>query len=153
MDKAVVEWDCEFEVEARRIDPEEWNLHWPDISRELDTIPQYWAPYWTKDYMCANVMTGGWQAWGFGDVGSIRVIVLTQLIVYPASRVMQMMLGFGNSLDLVAPLIEATMERFAMEAECDYCEIVGREGWAKKFPRFKKVGVVLRCEVPTAGVH
>jgi hypothetical protein len=148
-----IAYDHEFEVEARRIYPDEWAIHWPAISRELDTIPQYWAPYWTKEYMSSNVISGGWQAWGFGDLGTIRVIVLTQLIIYPASRVMQLMLAFGNSLEAVAPLIEATMERFAMEAECQYVEIVGREGWAKWFPRFKRVGVVLRCKVPTMGVH
>jgi hypothetical protein len=149
----VVTVDHEFDAEARRISPQEWSVYWPDISRELDTIPQYWEPYWTKEFMYGSVMSGGWQAWGFGDVGKINVIVITQLIVYPASRVLQMVLAFGNSLDLVAPLIEATFERFAAEAECEYCEIVGRPGWERWFPRFKRVAVVLRCEVPDIGVH
>ena len=47
----VIANDPEFEVEARRISPEEWAVHWPSVSRELDTIPQWWTPYWTKDFI------------------------------------------------------------------------------------------------------
>ena len=149
----VIAQDTEFEVEARRISPDEWSVHWSRISQELDTIPQWWEPYWTKDFINHAVMSQGWQAWGFGDYNTINMIVLTQMIIYPGSKVLQMMLAFGNNLALCAPLIDATMERFAVETGCKYAEIVGREGWVQYFPRFKKVAVVLRCEVPEMGVH
>lgn len=149
----IVEKDEEFEVEARRINPEEWGVYWPEVSKQLDTIPEHWEVYWTKDYINMSVVSGGWQAWGFGDYREVRLIVLTQLIVYPASRVLQMVLAFGNNLEGMEALVEAVFERFGMEAGCQYCEIVGRAGWEKKFPRFKRVGVVLRCRVPEVGVH
>jgi len=145
--------DKEFEVEAQRITPRQWAVYWPDVEKQLDTIPQYWMPYWTKDFINASVMLERWQAWGFGDIGSVNLIALTHIIEYPGARVLQMMLAFGNELDAVAPLMEATFERFASETRCDYCEIVGRPGWEKKFNRFKRVGVVLRCEVQRIGVQ
>lgn len=149
----VVAVDSDFEVEARRISPEEWTIYWNEISRELDTIPQWWSPYWTKEFINAAVVSGGWQAWGFGDINKINVVVLTQIIMYPGSRVLQMMLAFGNSLAMCAPLIDATLERFAIEAHCPYAEIVGREGWVRYFPGFKKVAAVLRRDIPEMGVH
>jgi hypothetical protein len=149
----VVVRDMEFEAEARRIGPEEWIVYWPMISKELDTIPQWWAPYWTKEYINTNVLNGGWQAWGFGDIDKVNIIILTQVMMYPANRILQIMLAFGNSLDLCMPLMEATLERFAVETGSKFCEFIGRPGWESKFPRFKPVGIVFRCEVPTMGVH
>lgn len=149
----VIARDPEFEVEARRISPEEWVVYWPNVSKELDTIPQWWEPYWTKDFINHAVLTQGWQAWGFGDLNTVNLIVFTQLITYPGAKVLQMVLAFGNSLAACAPLVEATLERFAVETRSQYAEIVGREGWVEYFPRFRKVAVVLRCEVPDMGVH
>lgn len=149
----VIAHDEEFEAEARILSPEEWTVYWPQISVQLDTIPQWWEPYWTKDFINSAVMSQGWQAWGFGDYNKVNLIVLTQIIIYPGARVLQMMLAFGNNLAMCAPLIDASLFRFAMEAECEYAEIVGREGWVQYFPRFRKVGVVLRCEIQRVGVH
>ncbi len=140
--------------ETRRISPEEWSIQWPNISESLDRIPQYWADYWTKEYINWCVVTGTWQAWGFGTESlQLNVIVLTNVVDFPANRFLQIPLAFGNHLEEMLPLIEATLERFAVEAECDICELVGRFGWERKLKRFKRRGVVLRCAVPNMGVH
>jgi len=147
------EWVAEQEVEARRIHSVEWTVYWPMVSQELDTIPQYWTDYWTKDFINGSVVNESWQAWGFGKIGVVNVVVLSQILMYPASKVLQIMLAFGNSLDKCLPLMEATFERFAMETRCDVVEIVGRPGWEKKLPRFRRYAVVLRAEVQPQGVH
>ena len=140
-------------AEARLIEPDEWMVYWPQISRELDRIPQYWQAYWTKDYICNSVVSGVWQAWSFGNSEYVTMFVLTQIIIYPAGRVLQIMLAFGNSLKSYVPLLEATFERLAVETSCQYCDLVGRPGWEKFFPRFRRVGVVLRCDVPNVRMH
>src|SRR5262245_60374989 len=104
--------------EARRISIEEWNTHWPKISAALDRIPQFWADYWTKESINGAVVQGQWQAWGFGGIGDINIVVLTQIMSFPASRILQMILAFGNDLERLLPLMEATFERFAIETEC-----------------------------------
>lgn len=140
--------------ETRRLMPEEWGVQWPNISESLDLIPQYWADYWTKEYINYCVVEGAWQAWGFGtEPLQLNAIVLTHVVDFPANRFLQIPLAFGNHLEECLPLIEATLERFAIEAECDICEIVGRFGWERKLKRFKRRGVVLRCAVPKMGVH
>ena len=65
--------------------------------------------------------------WGFGPKDEIRIFVFTQIIHFPANRVLQAFLCFGNSLDEALPIIEATFERFAMETECSRLEITGRK--------------------------
>jgi hypothetical protein len=140
--------------ESRRICPEEWTVHWPHISESLDRIPQYWSDYWTKDFINESVVIERWQAWGFGvKENDINVVVLTHICQYPANRFLQIPLAFGNQLEACLPMIEATMERFAVAAECDICEIVGRPGWERKLPRFRRYAVVLKARVPKMGVH
>jgi hypothetical protein len=142
------------ERESRRVQPEEWEVHWPHISESLDRIPQHWSDYWTKESIFEQVMRGEWQAWGFGtEPDLLNVIVLTQLIDYPAGRVLQIVLAFGNHVEECLPVMEAVLERFAIVAGARWCEICGRTGWERKLPRFRRRGVILRAEVPKIGVH
>lgn len=145
----------EVAMESRRIYPQEWvECHWPYVADILRQLPEIWEDYWTLDSIFECVMTGRWQAWGFGKSSQMNVIVMTEVLQMPAKRFLKLQLAFGNSLSSVLPQIEATMERFAVEAECDFCEIIGRPGWEKRsLGRFKRYAVVLRAEVPKMGVH
>lgn len=139
-----------------RIHPKEWvDFHWPYVRDILVQIPEIWEDYWTLDSIFEFVVSGRWQAWGFGkSEGQMNVVVITEVCQMPAKRFLVARLSFGNSLEKVLPQIEATMEKFAMEAGCDFMEIVGRPGWEKRsFGRFKRHAVVLRVEVPKMGVH
>ena len=141
-------------TETRRIRRDEWECHWPRISADLDRIPQFWSDYWTKDFINEAVMTERWQAWGFGaQEGNLNVIVLTQVCEFPANRFLQIPLAFGNSLDDCLPSIMAALEKFAIVAECDVCEVIGRPGWERKLPQFSRYAVMLKARVPKIGVH
>lgn len=133
--------------EAVRISPEEYLSYWPYIDRELDCIPEIWSHHWTKESLYEGGMSGRFQVWGFGPPDKVNLIVFTQVAEFPAARILQVFLAFGNSLEDSLELIEATFERFAKEAECQYCEIFGRKGWQKKLPRFKVEQVIMRCRV------
>jgi hypothetical protein len=140
--------------EIRRISPEDWSVQWPNISESLDRIPQFWSDYWTKEYINWCVVERNWQAWGFGvETGTLNVVVLTHVVEFPANRFLQIPLAWGNHLEECLPLIEAALERFAIEAECDICEIAGRVGWERKLKGFRRRGVVLCKRVPRIGVH
>lgn len=146
----------EVEATSERIGPQEWiDYHWPYVRDILRQIPDIWQDYWTLDSIFDCVMTGRWQAWGFGkSEGQMNVIVMTEVIQMPAKRFLKCQLAFGNSLDSMFPQIEATMERFAVEAGCDFCEVIGREGWEKKLRgRFRRKAVVWRADVSKTGVH
>jgi hypothetical protein len=126
---------------------------WPEMERQLKFIPHVWDTHWTIDSIREAVVAGHWQAWGFGPINTVRVTVFTYLAHFPAGTVLQIPIAFGNSLDVVLPVMEATFERFAQEMNCNYAEIYGRVGWEKKLKDFKRVAVVLRRKVIRLGVH
>lgn len=141
------------ECEGVMMAPEFLGLHWDKIEKELDCIPHTWANYWTKQSMFESLMAGSWQAWGFGPAHVVRVSVFTTIMTYPIGRVLQILLAFGNSLDLVLPVMEATFERVAQETGCVRAELFGRLGWERKLRGFKRVAVVLHRDVEKQGVH
>lgn len=143
----------EEEFKAFRISPESYIAYWPSIDKELDRVPRIWQDYWTKEYLYEGGAYERFQVWGFGLQEELRVIVFTQITQFPAARYLQIFLAFGNSLDLALPVMEATFETFARHTGCEFCEIVGRKGWARKLPRFKETRILLTCKVSNYGVH
>lgn len=138
-----------------RISPEWWNDNLHAIYSQLDSVRHLWEDYYTKEFITDMVLQQSWQAWAFEkQKGETNIVVLTQIVQYPVSTVLQAILVFGNSLEECLPMMEATLERFAQVTRCDFCEIPqSRVGWERKLPRFKKVGVVLKCRVPKEGMH
>jgi hypothetical protein len=139
--------------EALRLRNEEIVYYWPWIDKELDRVPHIWSGHWTKDSLYELSMNDRFQLWGFGPKDEIRIFVFTQVIHFPANRILQAFLCFGNSLDEALPIIEATGERFAMETGCNMFEITGRKGWERKLKGFKCDYTVFTKIVPSQGVH
>jgi hypothetical protein len=150
----IQEIGSEFEqYEASRLRNEEIVYYWPWINEELDRIPQTWSGHWTKDSLYELAMNERFQVWGFGPKKEIRVFVFTQIIHFPANRVLQIFLCFGNSLDEALPIIEATLERFALETSCALVEITGRRGWERKLKNFHYDYTVMTRVMESQGVH
>lgn len=126
---------------------------WPQVVEQLMCIPHIWTGRWTLDALYTLSINSRFQLWAFGPEEELRVIVFTQIIEYPASRVVQAFLCFGNSLDDALPIIEATLERFCIENECKTFELVGRRAWERKLKGFTLDCVVLTKAVKSQGVH
>lgn len=141
------------ECQGALLAPEFVVEHWEAMKKELDRIPHTWAPYWTKESMFECLTSGHWQAWGFGPTNVIRVTVFTTIALFPIGPVLQITLAFGNSLDALLPVMEATFERVAAVGNCVRCEIVGRPGWERKLRKFKRIAVVLSRDVEREKVH
>ena len=119
------EWYPPPVFEAWRISPESYSQYWPYIDKELDRVPHIWSSHWTKESLYEGGMSGKFQVWGFGAPGAINVIVYTQVAEFPAARILEIFLAFGNSLESALPVMEATFEKFAQVTECRICEIIG----------------------------
>ena len=141
------------QFEASRLHREEIVYYWPWILDELDRVPHIWSGHWTKDSLYELSMAERFQVWGFGPKDEIRIFVFTQIIHFPANKVLQAFLCFGNSLNEALPIIEATFERFAMETQCELFELTGREGWKRKLKGFRQDFVVLTKNLKKQGVH
>lgn len=127
--------------------------NWSAMEKELLRVPHIWNTYWTVDSIREAILCGAWQAWGFGPEGVVRLTVITRVSGFPAGAVLQIILAWGNSLDILLPVMEATFERVAQVTGCGYCEFHGRPGWQKKLSGFERAGVVLRKKVEHRGVH
>lgn len=124
---------------------EKFDLYWPRISKELDTIPHIWSTWWTKDYIREVGMTGQWQVWGIGTEQTITGVIFTQVLTYPARKLFQVVLAFGTGFDEILETIDQVFSNYAKRMDCDLIEIVGRSGWERKLQRlgFKKVTTVV----------
>lgn len=124
-------------------------LYWPHITREMDRIPQVWDTWWTKEALLQQILCGGMQLWGVGPPNQLRLIAITQVNTYPANRILQIVLVLGNSLHESAPVLAATLQKFAHLQGCLIGEVVGRPGWEKFLAPhgFRKTAVVLTARL------
>ena len=142
-----------LEFEVGLLTPEKLLHYWRNIEVELDRVPHIWATYWTKDSLREGALTGRFQVWEVGTKDSVRLIVFSQFISYPACNLLSVFLALGNSLDQCLPVLEAMLEKMAHDNNCQIGQVVGRPGWERKLKGFKRTAVVLTKEVPKFGVQ
>lgn len=157
MDKMLVDYKSstpsEESCEGVLLSPQFIANHWKDMQKQLSLVPHIWRHHCTLESMFESLMTGHWTAWGFGPPGVIRVTVFSTIVGYPIGTILQLLIVFGNSIDTLLPVMEATFERVAQVNGCVGCEIYGRPGWERKLKNFRRVAVVLRREAKKEGVH
>lgn len=143
------------EFEAHRLTLPQVTYYWPQIERELDLIPHTWDTYWTKTFLYEAAMTEMFEVWGAGTPDDLCLILFTQVVTYPANRILQAILMLGNSLEECAPALEAVLTRFAQTQHVTVLEVTGRPGWEKKLAPFglKKRGIVMSKIVYEERVH
>lgn len=131
----------EFQTELLRSD--KFELYWPEISRQLDTVPHIWSQWYTKEAIHLGVLRGEFDVWCVGPSDKVRLVVFTRLHDYATGRVLHLSFAFGQELEKCLPNLTATLEAYAHHTGCVRCEIIGRRGWEKILPGFKETGVIL----------
>lgn len=75
-------------------------------------------------------------------IATPRSFVVAELINYPRRRVLNLALAGGVMSDMQQ--FEGQLVRFARQADCDETRIVGRPGWERALPGYRRAGVILR---------
>lgn len=132
--------------------PERYASFWPEISTQLDRIPQFWSPWWTKEFL-RTAQYHNMQIWCAGSGDEVHLFVYSQILSYPAMNLFQIVLILGNNLDKHLPTLEALFEKVAHDADCQQFEVIGRSGWGRKLPHCQPIATVYRREIPQFGVH
>lgn len=140
-------------AEAHLLTPHQFDHYWASIVPQLDTVKHTWDLWWTKDALYQAVMDGWMNCWVIGSIDTIHLVCFTQIINYPANRMLKVVLLFGTGLDTYFDVAEATLEKFAMNNQCVYLEAYGREGWRRRLEGVKCHGVVLTREVSNLKVQ
>jgi hypothetical protein len=111
------------------LEPPYFDYYWPQIERELDTIPHLWADRITKDDIYGAVQRKEMQVWAVGPSKTVTMVVFTQIINFGPAKALQVVFCFGGDLEEALPLLDATLERFAFVSGCSSIEVIGRKGW------------------------
>lgn len=121
-----------IEPQVEQIYGDKLDHYWPFIVSEMDRVPHIWSAWWTKEAIYEGLSIGMLQLWAAGTKDAIHIVLITQVVVYPASRVVQCFLTFGKKIDEYIPILAATMESFARDQGCASVDVWGRDGWTKK---------------------
>jgi hypothetical protein len=131
--------------EVMQLEGEVLRRYWPMIVGELKKIPHTWGFWWTEDSLELASMNGQMQVWAVGPPSAIKLIAFSQVLHYPANRILQIGPVFGTDMDECFPVLAAVFEKFAVIEHCTFSEINGRPGLEKVMAPygFKKYGVSL----------
>lgn len=94
----------------------------------------------TLDDVRATILAGNATLWPLE-----RSAVVTEILEYPAKRVLRIWLAGGELSELLAFLPAA--DNYAHECGCSAIEIDGRKGWARVLPGYTEARVVLTKEI------
>lgn len=122
-------FDMREKVQVGLFTPAEIDLYWPQIEHMLNSVPHTWEGY-SVAFFHESVKNGNVQVWGAGKEGSVFLVYFTNIMLYPAKKTLQV--GWaGGKIENFLPAINASLEQFAKEQDCDEVEILGRAGWEK----------------------
>lgn len=131
--------------EVSQLEGDELDRHWGAIAIQLRLVSHTWDTWWTEEALHLGAMNGHFQVWAIGPVGEIRGIAFTQVVEYPANRILHMGPVFGDGWTEMLPTFAAVIEKFGVARGCTVGEIGGRVGWEKVLRPygFRKYGVTL----------
>lgn len=128
---------------SERLTEEKIEAYWPFISEQLDLVPHIWEKWYTKDSLFSCAMMGEYDVWASGTQADVRFIIFSRIVDCPNSRILILFLGLGNDAKKCLPSLTALLERHAMIAGCTHCDVIGRQGWEKFLPGFRKEQIIL----------
>lgn len=125
------------------MEAETYSRFWPVISAELDKVPHIWQDYYTKQYLRDVFEHKELMVWMVATGDTVRLVIYGRFLTTPQGLGLQFVLAFGRDLKVCLPSMVATFEKIANDMKCDFCEVIGRPGWEKMLPGFKRRAVVL----------
>jgi hypothetical protein len=95
---------------------EQIDEHWPNIQRLMFECPGYYD-FYTPEWTYAQAKNGNIQLWALSD-GAIRGIIMTQILVFPAQKVFEIIGAAGIGLLEFFDEMEKVFEIIAADAGC-----------------------------------
>src|SRR5262245_30921885 len=112
-----------------------------------------WELWWTLEALIDGVFQGWMNCWVIVGIESISLVVFTQIVHYPANKMLRIVLIAGNGLDQFFDVAEAAIEKFAIDNGCVLLEAHGRPGWTRRIPGVTDHGHVITRRVSTLKVQ
>ena len=88
---------------------------WEEIEQFIEDSRARWDFLYTKEFLLDGILSGLLQLWNFRDKqGKLQAIMVTQIVEYPARKVLEAILAVGSGLHEGLPL-------FAVIEQCAVC--------------------------------
>lgn len=132
------------------------NYYRRDIYKQLDRIPHTWEEYYSKEDIFNMLLTGELQLWAVGTKTAYVLFVMTQVVVFPKTKILNVLLAFGSLYPGALDLLFATFGRFCAIKNIDKIDIHdGRGGWGRVLRRFgfRPKQTILSVELKPEGLH
>src|SRR5215469_8617754 len=116
-------------MEQKRVfllSPEQIDEHWSNIARLMGECPGYYD-FYTPEWTYAAAKRGDLQLWGLVD-DAIRGIIVTQIMVFPAQKVFEILGAAGIGLVEFFDEIEQVFEYIAADSGCSTIMARARPG-------------------------
>jgi hypothetical protein len=95
---------------------EQIDTHWLNIQKLMESCPGYYD-FYTPEWTYEAAKKGDIQLWAISD-GSIRGIIVTQILVFPAQKVFEIIGAAGIALLDFFDEMEKVFEYIAADAGC-----------------------------------
>lgn len=114
---------------------------WPDLCEMIRRAQggQDWEP---EDVLEA-LEQGHAQAWGIRGA-PIRTLFITEICQPHTHRFGRVWICAGEHIESGLLMYRSHIEPWFIEMRCEWIEIVGRAGWQKVLPDYRKQAVILR---------
>jgi len=121
--RAICEESKEGVKQVFLMNGEQIDEHWPNIARLMAECPGYYD-FFTPEWTYTRAKDGNLQIWAMSD-GAIRGIIVSQIVVFPAQKVFEIlgvagvgMLEFFDEMEMVFEMIADSAECTMIMARC-----------------------------------
>ena len=117
---------------------------WGEVRDYLEPAVATSRGRWTMEHLCAALAMGRSQLWIAFDEEKIHGVLTTEVMQYPAKKVLAMHFLGGENFDLWYEELLSQISRYAKDMDCDGLEGVARFGFWKWLQRngFEKSSAV-----------
>lgn len=114
---------------------------WPYVSRWIRAAMER-ADLGSFRAIEAQVLSGGYLLWLVADGRELKAAVVTELLQTEWRKVCNIIACGGSHMNEWLHLIEK-IENYARAEGCSAVDIVGRDGWEKMLPTYRRKYVIL----------
>ena len=127
-----------------RVPSEDVELIWKQVSSYL--VKELDETYAIED-IYEGLIDDRMQLFISWNNNRVESAVVTEIAVYPQSKVLRYFLAGGTNLENWLERIQIIIEKFAKRENCTHIEVAGRKGWVRKLKGFKVKAYLLNKEI------
>lgn len=155
VEAALGSFSAEKELMVKLVEPTELNEYW-DTAKDLIALDESWWERFHPSDIYVEIFAKRFQLWLFGDEEEIYACMITEIRVYPQSRVVHILSASAlPDRDALEMLVFAdVIEHWAKSQGAEELTIpCGRKGWQRILPDYEFRGVVLRKKLGSIKEH